>query len=339
MPGRPPGAYGRGMGGDGATWRALGPGDIPAWRRLLQAAAPVDRSDENPTEQDLADELDSPGLDPARDTVAAAAPDGELLAVGVTMARPPGGPFRRYDLWGTVHPEHRGRGYGRRLLGLQLDRAREQHRESGADVEGFPSVGVEDHHEATRRLCERAGMTPLRYYTGLQRRLDRPVELRPAPAGIRLVRFDRERSDEIREVHNDAFSDHWGFSPRTPEHWDAWGPKHRNFRPDWSFLAVDDAGTVAGYVMNFGWEQDWELKGRTEGYTELVAVRRPWRGRGVASALLTASQAAFRASGIEYAALDVDADNPTGALRVYEALGYEPHRRTTLLALRLPPVG
>ncbi len=321
----------------GLAWRAITAGDIPAWTRLVQAAAVVDRSEEVLTEEDLADELASPNLDPARDTLAAVTADGELLAAGAAAARPPGGPFRRYDLWGTVHPEHRGRGLGRRLLGWQLERAAEQHRESGSDVEGWPGVGIEDHHDSTRRLCERAGMAPLRYYTGLLRRLDGPVQVLPPPDGIRLVPFDRDRSADALDAHNDAWQDHWGFSPRPQDLWDAWGPGHRNFRPDWSLLAVDGAGTVVGYTVNFGWESEWEAKGRTEGYIEMIGVRRSWRGKGLASALLTASHAAFQASGIEYAALDVDAENPTGALRLYRSLGYEPHSRRTLLALRLPP--
>jgi ribosomal protein S18 acetylase RimI-like enzyme len=180
-------------------------------------------------------------------------------------------------------------------------------------------------------------MTPLRYYTGLLRRLDGPVEVLPPPDGVRLVRFDRDRSAEALDAHNDAWQDHWGFSPRPQDLWDAWGPGHRNFRPDWSFLAVDQAGAVVGYVVNFGWEQEWEVKGRTEGYVEMIGVRRPWRGRGLASALLTASHAAFQAAGLQYAALDVDAENPTGALRLYRSLGYEPDAQRTLLALRLPP--
>jgi mycothiol synthase len=322
---------------DPLSWRPVVAADVPAWRRLVLAAAVVDRDDENPTEDDLADELAAPNLDPARDTLAAVTADGELLALGVTAARPPGGPFRRYDLWGTVHPDHRGRGLGRRLLAWQLDRAAEQHAESGADVEGWPGVGVKEYQESTRRLCLRAGMTPLRHYTGLLRRLDRPVEVLPPPAGIRLLRLDPDRSPQALAAHNDAWRDHWGFSPRPQDLWDTWGPRHRNFRPDWSLLAVDDAGTVVGYVVNFGWEQEWEVKGRTEGYTEMIGVRRPWRGKGLASALLTASQAAFQASGMECAALDVDSENPTGALRLYRSLGYEPHSRTTLLARRLPP--
>jgi ribosomal protein S18 acetylase RimI-like enzyme len=59
----------------------------------------------------------------------------------------------------------------------------------------------------------------------------------------------------------------------------------------------------------------------------------------VAKALLTAADAAFRDSGMEVAALDVDTENPTGALQLYQGLGYEAVNRTALLATRFDPVG
>ena len=49
---------------------------------------------------------------------------------------------------------------------------------------------------------------------------------------------------------------------------------------------------------------------------------RPWRGRGVAKSLLGATAAAFAREGLDFAALDVDAENPSGALALYEGQGY-----------------
>lgn len=54
---------------------------------------------------------------------------------------------------------------------------------------------------------------------------------------------------------------------------------------------------------------------------------REWRGRGLASALLADVLQAYRDAGLECAVLDVDADNPTGALGVYTKLGFEPTAR------------
>jgi ribosomal protein S18 acetylase RimI-like enzyme len=51
-------------------------------------------------------------------------------------------------------------------------------------------------------------------------------------------------------------------------------------------------------------------------------VRRPWRRRGIASALLADSLSALRDRGLAEAALGVDAENPR-ALALYEGLGFK----------------
>ncbi len=79
---------------------------------------------------------------------------------------------------------------------------------------------------------------------------------------------------------------------------------------------------IAGYSLTGIHPAEWEGLGFREGWIHQLGVRRPWRGRGIATALLRASATAFAAAGLEYATLDVDADNPTGAVRLYESVGF-----------------
>jgi mycothiol synthase len=53
----------------------------------------------------------------------------------------------------------------------------------------------------------------------------------------------------------------------------------------------------------------------------VLGTRRPWRRRGLAKALLYASFNEIRARGKPRAVLGVDAENPTGATRLYEGAG------------------
>jgi ribosomal protein S18 acetylase RimI-like enzyme len=62
-----------------------------------------------------------------------------------------------------------------------------------------------------------------------------------------------------------------------------------------------------------------------------LAVRRPWRKRGLGSALVAGSLRAFAAAGFPYAALGVDAENLTGALAIYERLGFRAYQRFVAL--------
>jgi ribosomal protein S18 acetylase RimI-like enzyme len=64
-----------------------------------------------------------------------------------------------------------------------------------------------------------------------------------------------------------------------------------------------------------------------EGWIQALGVRRAWRKRGVATALLCQSMRAFKAAGLDYATLGVDTQNLTGALQLYERLGFVAFKR------------
>jgi mycothiol synthase len=326
---------------DGVQWRPLTTADLPAWHRMVAAAEAVDEPAERYTVEDLKDELTGPGVDPALDSIAACHPDGEIVAAGLSTARPAGPTMRRYDLDGAVHPAHRGRGLGRRLLARQEARARRRHEQEAVAIPGHIGLGADERQDDVRRLAERAGFEAHRWYTDLRRPVTDPPAAPELPDGVRLVPFSPDLDERVRLAHNEAWLDHWGSYPRTAEKWRAWVTGHRNFRRDLSHVALATAAggppQVAGYVVNSTFEQDWPAQGFTEGWSLLVGVRRPWRGRGVATALLIASIGSFAAAGLQSAGLDVDSENPTGALQLYLRLGYQPQRRTVLLAKELPP--
>ena len=57
------------------------------------------------------------------------------------------------------------------------------------------------------------------------------------------------------------------------------------------------------------------------GYVGIIGVRRGRRGRGLAKALLLRTFGEFWRRGVTRVSLDVDADSPTGATRLYESVG------------------
>jgi ribosomal protein S18 acetylase RimI-like enzyme len=69
-------------------------------------------------------------------------------------------------------------------------------------------------------------------------------------------------------------------------------------------------------------------RGFSEGYTDLLGVRREFRGLGIATALLADAMRRFAAEGLDVASLDVDSENPTGALALYLKMGYQPVNRS-----------
>ena len=68
-----------------------------------------------------------------------------------------------------------------------------------------------------------------------------------------------------------------------------------------------------------------ETLGSSRGWLDHISVRRPWRRRGLASALIARS---FLILGtrVPEAALGVDAENLSGACPVYESMGFRRHR-------------
>ncbi|WNB84446.1 GNAT family N-acetyltransferase [Cellulomonas sp. ATA003] len=238
-----------------------------------------------------------------------------------------------------MHPGWRGRGVGRALLAWQLGRGRQKLAESGKDLPARLAAYADEDADAHRRLLAAAGLEPRRWYRTMRRDLSTPPPVVELDAGLRVAPWSPELDDAVRVAHNDAFRDHWGSEPATPESWTTGRAK---FAPAWSFAVVDDtaepvdgAPVVAAYAMSGRYEQDWSVVGYTSGYTEILGVRRAYRGRRLAPALLAASMAAFRADGIEYAELDVDTENPSGAHGLYERLGYEVRHGSVMYTVEL----
>jgi ribosomal protein S18 acetylase RimI-like enzyme len=157
------------------------------------------------------------------------------------------------------------------------------------------------------------GWTLLRTYFELAIDLtDRSLPEVEWPAGMRLRTFgDAAVVEPAIAVMADAFADHHGDEP-PPDTW-----RHmltaEVVLPDASYLLDDADGPVAGLVSS-------DL-GDGEGYIGPIGVRRRGRGKGAASAMLRRSFHDLAAAGFATARLDVDGENTTGALGLYQRAG------------------
>jgi len=112
----------------------------------------------------------------------------------------------------------------------------------------------------------------------------------------------------------EAFQDHWEYH-MTP--YDEWMERVQkpDFDPALWFLAVE-GNQVAGVTLCTN-EPD-------KGWINKVAVRRPWRKRGVAMALLRWAFGAFWERGVRRVELGVDAQSLTNAQMLYQRAGMRP---------------
>jgi mycothiol synthase len=168
-----------------------------------------------------------------------------------------------------------------------------------------------------------AGYELVRHFFRMVASLADPPPVPSWPDGIELRPFDPDRHMEaVYRADEEAFEDHWGMASLPYENWREMvlGP---NFDPSLWFVAWD-GDEIAGFSLcRPTSDGDPDL-----GWVEVLAVRRPWRRRGLALTLLLHSFAELRALGRPKVGLGVDAENLTGAVRLYERAGMAPTQRS-----------
>ena len=321
---------------DGLTARPLSADDAAAVAALLAAAEQIDDTGEYPDAEDVAEWWDGWGLEPERDGLAVCDSAGVLVAHATVMASPTFRDTFSVYLEGRVRPDRRGEGLGRALLAWQTSRGTAVHAERHPQAPGALTVEVPGTMPSLEALVRRGGFEAERWYREMQRALTDLPEAAPS-AGVEIVPFTWDRDDEVRRAHNAAFTRHHGSSERDPESWKALFTGQRSFRPDLSRLAVID-GAVAGYVLAYVFEADTAARGSREVSLGQIGVLPPARGRGVASATIAAVLRAAVEHDCATAGLGVDSANVTGALRLYERLGFRTVRTRVSWTLDLPPV-
>ncbi len=295
-----------------------------AWAELLAAIEAVDQRGETFELADLADEWASVWSHPEEN--ARFVWDGDELVAFIWLSVRPGArEAHKLGQWGGVRPDRRRQGIGTQLFDWAARRGREIAPTLEAGLPTKLETDAAAHQVDLQALATKAGMEPVRHFLEIARHTSAAVPDVRVPIGLELVPWSADLDEGARLAHVESFADHWGSEPRTPEEWAQWYTGHRAFRPDLSVLAIDPAsGDVISLVLCAAYPQDWATV-PVEAWINTVGTRRAWRGKGVASWLMTESlrRIGDAEDGFERAILGVDAENPTGALRVYRRLGFD----------------
>ncbi len=254
------------------------------------------------------------GAEPERDTLLGCGSDGAAVAYAWNHPQHADTTLRRVLMIGGVHPGWRRRGLGTTLLGWQLAAAQRWDAETRRPEHGPLRylTRIDEKLADYRALYEAYGLASTRWFARMAQRFDGAPPAVAAVPGIEIVPLSHDLVEPARLASNEAFLDHWGSQPVGRERWlEELEASHT--RPDWCLAALDPvAGEVVGCVINAAYETEWPLYGYRLGWTDRLAVRRQWRKRGVASALLRRSMELFHALGMEGAGIGVDSDNPNG---------------------------
>jgi mycothiol synthase len=304
----------------------LAPRDAEALERVIEAARVQDGGQEVRTGDDVLRELTDARAPASTNTLGLVLPDGSLAGWAIVHERFRASLARRVFLDGDTHPTVRGRGIGTQLLRWAIARGEETLAARPADLPRYLEAFRDVTANGAVALHVEHGFTTVRQYVDMQRDLTAALPAEAAVAGIRIVPYQPAHAEAVRRAHNDAFADHWSSEPVSPEDWERDFVGDPHFRADLSFVAL--AGDhVAGYSLDYCSEADWAAGDVRDAWVGQLGVRRPWRGRGLATTLLLRGMTAFRAAGMDAASLGVDTENPTGAVGLYERVGFTVNRR------------
>lgn len=303
----------------GFVVRHLTAEDLPAAQALLDACETADTGEPTMHETYLAVESRSPRFDFEHGAWTIDANDGALAGVG-WMRVPGDRGISMADHY--VRPDLRHLALDDVFLDLIEARAAEYARDSGHDGLGELPVRLLTYSEPVlerrRELLLARGFAVVR--GTFQMRLDLAGPIAPArfPAGI-IVRPARLGEDDrlLHAADEEAFREHFGHQDWTFEEWYVHTLQDERVDPGLWLVAWDGA-EVAG--------QAWALPHEGEVWVDTLAVRRPWRGRGLGLALLQELFRLLAGRGYPFVRLHVDAQNETGALELYLKAGMRVER-------------
>jgi mycothiol synthase len=262
------------------------------------------------TSEELKHEWQTPGFELERDAFVVETTAGRIVGFEEFNS---GHAHASLQTDGYVHPDFKGRGIGTALLRTIEKRAIEEIPLAEPDVRISLRSGIDNRDLSSHELHRNEGYQPLRYHWRMEIVLESPPAKPKLPKGIEFRPFIKGEHDVVVwQAQNESFRDHWGSHGVTLEEW-----KHSRFDDpefDPTLWAVAwDGDEVAGfsinrYRMGIGW-------------IRTLGVRRPWRKRGLGEALLLHSFGEFYKRGTKTIGLGVDAQNSTGATRLYQKVG------------------
>lgn len=306
--------------------------DFPAMMKIIEAAAKADQQESGETLEDLKHDYQHlTNCDPYQDMIFAEI-HGEPIAYSrVTWWQEEDPNDRIYSHFVNILPTWRDQGIEIAIINWCEARLREIAENHPQDSQRFFQTYSNEFKPQFNDLVESQGYTASRYFIEMSRSLEN-IPTAELPEGIEVRPVIKEDHRKIWDASIDAFRDHWGYSEPKEEHYTAYkGSKY--YQPELWQVAWDGDEVVAS-VLNYI-DHDYNKKhNRKRGWTEDISTRKAWRQRGIAKALIVRSMNIHKDQGMTSVGLGVDTHNPSGALKLYQGLGYR--KEKTFINYRKP---
>jgi mycothiol synthase len=301
------------------THRAYADSDVQAVTDLLNLCADTEKLDDNYAPEDLKAEFEHPKLDKTLDLQVWHDEAGNLVAFGqiwrdVTPERFDG------HLYLRIHPDYTAGDLT--LAVLQWAEARLKSHEAYQTLPTKLGVSCKNTQTDQKAKLEQARYVETRYAYTMERDLHQPFPLYQFPEGHTLdhVKNDEEVAKWV-DVFNWSFIDHYNFHPTNFEDHKHW-LKSLDYIPELDLVAVGEDGNFNAMCLGWISKSENAHRGVKEGWINTLGTRRGFRKIGLGKNMLLASMHKLKEYGMNTALLGVDTQNPTGALGLYESVGF-----------------
>lgn len=299
----------------------LSESDLQPIADLLNRCEAVDQLGQWWSLHDLRHELDGPDVDKVRDICLVEEANGALIGFGVLVHRHQS-ERANARVWFNADPAARGGDVEVQLLEWAEERMRELGRERGVGA----GVGSRPRVDETERIAalRRRGFTIARYYLEMGRPLEEPISEPRLPTGFVLRHLaGEEEATAWVDAYNQSFVDHYDHHRMTVEQRRHW-MSYSDYRLEHDLVTIAPDGTVAAFCWCGIHPEENAHSGRSDGWIHILGTRRGFRKIGLGRAMLLAGLHVLKAEGATTALLNVDAESPTGAGRLYESAGFRP---------------
>ena len=284
----------------------------------------------------LRNEWETPGFSPEQSVRLVFSPRGELVGELEVwdLSQPPVHPW----LWMDVDPECKEAQTLREyLLSWGEERSCQALEKVDPGVRVSMRISAFHENQEAAELFERKGFDLIRHFFQMRYEMEGRPQDPEWPEGISLRRYDPKKdAEEVYRIDDEVFSDHFGYVEEPFEEGYQRFMHHmteqKTYDPDLWFLAVE-GDEIVGICLC----RKWSAEDRNAGYISSLGVRRPWRRRGIALALLRHAFVTFHERGKSKVDLGVDAENLTGAMRLYQEAGMRIHHQYDLYEKEIRP--
>ena len=262
----------------------------------------------------------APTADPEADFAVVHTEAGDLAAYLLVQGHPP---YTEVFAVGIVALPYHGLGLGAAIV-------TETERRAGRLVDLAPpqrrvvmhAGALADEPRASALLTDH-GYVEVRRLSQMQIDFEGPPPEPGQVPGIDVRQLVKGEESAVYACLVEAFDDDWSEGFPSEEDWiHSHVTATESFQPELWWLAFEDTQLAGALIGQPRADENASL-----GYVGLLGVRRAFRGRGIAEALLRTSFVQFHDLGRRGVCLHVDTESTTGATRLYERVGMAIHPR------------